>query len=324
MEYTRIFDASATTGSHPPVTLGQGRRRAASAPEYDCPVDLELAINVACATGQPLLVRGEPGSGKSTLASWIARKLGWRYYQHIVTSRTEARDLLWRFEAVHRLADAQLGDPARLKPDEAYVEPGPLWWAFDAELAARRGAKPGAQNVPLAKDPSDRKHVNAVVLIDEIDKADPDLPNNLLDVLESRRFVIEETRCAVEAETVPLMVIATNEERDLPRAFLRRCVVVELPAPTAERLRAIAAKHFQAPEHLEWAVTRTMSLRAEATERRIRPPSIAEFLDLLAAVQALGPSTDDVLRLVSCAALWKDRDAPTVTATAGAAPPGPG
>src|SRR6476661_3688380 len=106
---------------------------------------LKLAVDVALATGRPLLIEGEPGSGKSSLAAFAARNMDWRYYEHVVSSRTRASDLLWRFDTVRRLADAQAraGGGAELN-DYNYIEPGVLWWAFDRESATRRGALDGS------------------------------------------------------------------------------------------------------------------------------------------------------------------------------------
>src|SRR6185437_14263490 len=109
---------------------------------------LRLAVDVALATGRPLLLRGEPGSGKSSLAAFLARNLGWRYYEHVVSSRTTAQDLLWSFDSMRRLADASApgheGGPAGLD-DASYTEPGVMWWALDRESALRRGRPADAQ-----------------------------------------------------------------------------------------------------------------------------------------------------------------------------------
>src|SRR5262245_26922047 len=103
---------------------------------YVMPEEVELAVDVALATGRPLLLRGEPGSGKSSLAAYLARMRGWRYYEHVVTSRTKAEDLLWTYDHVRRLSDAQVRDKGTALVDQHYVTPGPLWWAFDPASAA--------------------------------------------------------------------------------------------------------------------------------------------------------------------------------------------
>jgi MoxR-like ATPase len=265
--------------------------------------ELELAVDVARATGRPLLLRGEPGSGKSSLAPYLARRDGWRFYQHVITSRTQTTDLLWSFDAVRRLADAQL----RAGHDDVrYVRPGVLWWALAPESAARRGAGPEvdvsgwAAVDPAAEVNQNRSAGHAVVLIDEIDKADPDVPNSLLVPLGSARFTVTETNTEVRPETPDaqlLVIITTNEERELPQALLRRCVVVTVPPPSPERLLTIAEKHLKAvygefrPADQELAValaSEVVAARREAAERALRAPSTAEYLDAVYACRTLG------------------------------------
>ena len=280
---------------------------------------MKLAIEVALATGRPLLLRGEPGSGKSSLAAYVARNLGWRYYEHIVIARTQAQDLLWQFDTVRRLGDAQLRQARSLDLyDFDYVEPGVLWWVFDPVSARLRGAPEGRPPATLAQEPNEnlnrtRSPDQAVLLIDEIDKADPDMPNGLLVPLGSNRFQVAETGTPVERagspdsqEALPrisrlLIVITTNEERELPPAFLRRCIVHKLKRPTPDQLVEIARRHFQAvgvqfadaDRRLAAAIAgRVKTLRAEAHERAVRPPSTAEFLDAVRACRSLGITPD--------------------------------
>jgi MoxR-like ATPase len=263
-------------------------------------------VNVALATGRPLLLRGHPGTGKTSLAASVATQLGWRYYAITVSSRTTARDLLWTFDTVARLADAE-GRKDNLRHKGAYVTPGPLLWAFDRESAIWRGVpedlRPEAATEGLSPldDPSDGDPDRAVVLIDEIDKADPDVPNDLLQALGSLRFRYDETT-VVQARTPPFAVVTTNEERDLPRAFLRRCVVHTLEQPGPERLEEIARAHAG-----DWfddgvytaVVGQYRAIRARRIADRQPPPSVAELLDALAACQSLaigtsGESWDDL------------------------------
>ena len=283
------------------MTYGQQRvpdRRDGLA--YVLQPEVKFAVEVAAATGRPLLLRGEPGSGKSSLAAHVARTRGWRYYQHVVTSRTTARDLLWSFDAVRRLADAQLRQPGTTLDDAAYVEPGVLWWAFDPGSARRRGRPSGADT---ATDPdphnTGRAGKAAVVLIDEIDKADPDMPNGMLVPLGSGEFEVTETRTRVTAgETAqPLIIVTTNEDRELPQAFLRRCVVAWLPEPTDLHLVEVAGKHLSAggepftgeDKTLAEALARELlRARTENGEAGLRKPGTAEYLDALRAVRALG------------------------------------
>ncbi|MDP9119821.1 MAG: MoxR family ATPase [Acidobacteriota bacterium] len=272
---------------------------------------LKLAAEVALATGRPLLLRGKPGTGKSSFAAYLARRLGWRYYEHVFTARSQAQDLLWRFDAVRRLGDAQVRrreDPPLHDAD--YVEPGVLWWVFDRASALRRGASPEhpVRNLavePLSEFNAGRSPDHAVVLLDEIDKADPDVPNNLLVPLGSLQFRVDETGAVIrrhpqagEGERVSrlLVVLTTNEERDLPQAFLRRCVVHKLEEPDLERLVTIARRHFDWPgepltgDRLELCralAGKILELRIQALELGVRPPSTAEFLDAVRACLTL-------------------------------------
>lgn len=275
---------------------------------YEMTGRLHLAVEVALTTGRPLLLRGEPGTGKSSLAPYVARRLGWRYYEHVVTSQTGASDLLYRFDAVRRLGDAQL--PDRLRPDHHYLEPGVLWWALDRASAAMRGspdAPPAAEPHPeinAGRDPG-----RAVVLIDEIDKAHPDVPNGLLTVLGSNRFEVPYLNAAVTpamalrpretapVETSPLLVVlTTNEERELPSAFTRRCLVWTLTHPDIDHLVRIARRHFGTADRpfadADVALARALAVRLEelrtGADPHTRRPSTAEFLDAFRACRAQG------------------------------------
>lgn len=282
--------------------------------EQDAP--LLLAVDVALATNRPLLLRGEPGSGKSSLAAFIARNLNWRYYEYVVTARSRARDLLYTFDSVLKLSDASTKSETRDLRNDRYIEPGVLWWAFDRESAVRRGAPPDA-GVSAPKEPNEtinatRSPRHSVVLVDEIDKADPDLPNGLLVPLGSGEFQTLETGKLVEqggsAHTGGenhgrvLVIITTNEERDLPPAFLRRCVTHRLKAPEIDDLIRIGRSHLlfarddegsSDDELLRSLATKVCALRDEARDRGARPPSTAEFLDVLHACRSLGVKVGD-------------------------------
>ncbi|HEX7186220.1 MAG TPA: MoxR family ATPase [Thermoanaerobaculia bacterium] len=272
-------------------------------------------MRVALATGRPLLVRGPSGCGKSSLARHAARVLRWRYYERVITSRTQAQDLLWEVDHLRRLQDAQAG---KLRGGrERYVRPGVLWWAFDRDGATRQAlrastaARTAGRLDPNLGDDDPR----AVVLVDEIDKADPDVPNNLLVPLGSLQFQVEETREVVRTteDRAPLVVITTNDERELPAAFLRRCVELKLEAPQGDRLLSIAREHFPGtPEEELKDVARRVS---EASGDGADPPSPAELLDTIRAVrdlkqQGLTPAWNDLLRVT----VWKHgRAAPGAT-----------
>ena len=272
---------------------------------------LWLAVRIAKTTGRPLLLRGDPGTGKSSLAAKVALDEKWRYYEHNITPRTDGTELLWTFDAAGRSARASSGDTAPFE-DYEFVEPGPLWWAFDRGQARFRGqprrrARDAYRN-DEAEEPgrelnSGRLDDGAVVLIDDIDKASPDVPNGLLGALGSGRFRVDETGTDVELtdEVNVLVVITTNNERELPPAFERRCIVHELTPPSTDQLVAIALAHAK---HEGRSLTKTKKarirrvaekvteLREEAGAKKLRAPGIAEFLDAVWACLDTGIDPD--------------------------------
>lgn len=266
------------------------------------------AVNAALAAGRPLLVRGEPGTGKSQLARAAACRLGRVLVTHVVDSHTESRDLLWTFDAVKRLADAQIAGALRTDGKTAlaemavanYLHPGPLWWAFDWAEAHRQAKKVGAVP-PVQRDGGDWAN-GAVVLLDEIDKAESEVPNGLLEALGAREFTPLGRATPVQsANTPPLVVITTNEERALPDAFLRRCMVLflNLPEEDADLVAFLTDRgeaHF--PETTDTIRRKAAEMlavdRRAAKEAQIRPfPGQAEYLDLLRAVTILEPDDAD-------------------------------
>ena len=250
--------------------------------------EIALAVNVALATNRPLLLSGRPGSGKSSLARDVASKLGWEYQEDTITSRTMAEHLQWKFDALQRLSDAsnpQIG----AKDEVHYVEPGVLWWMFDPESAfkASRHSKENHSTGGL-------KDINGiVVLLDEIDKAEPDVPNDLLVPLSTRKFTPRGHTSPVESKKEYLLCITTNGERDLPQAFVRRCVTLSLTRPKDEELKDIAVAHNEHLKKTDPLLDQVLKafnvLEAEMLRERRRPPSTAEFLDAVKACLQLKP-----------------------------------
>jgi len=294
--------------------LEQSRHKPQGGVAYFYDEPLELAVNVALATGRPLLLSGEPGSGKSTLAADLAWKLERRFYQSAVTSRTQAQDLQWSFDAVGRLASANAG--GQVDDLRKFVQPGVLWRAFEPKSAAEHGKPLGDRGWP-------DQGQHAVVLLDEIDKADPDVPNDLLVVLDQRRFTVTETNTTVEAAASlqVLVVMSTNGERDLPPAFLRRCITHRIELPEQERsarMSEIARRHFGADEIDDALLREVIALfgkvRDGAAKRKLREPSTAELIDALRACKSLGITKAEGpawQRIVSTA-MWKEPGKPAL------------
>ena len=238
-----------------------------------------LAVNVALATSRPLLIYGPSGSGKSSLARNIAHFKKWRFVDRVITSRTQARDLLYDVDLLKRLHDAQAAAVRKKRFSaglEPYIVPGPLWWAFDRQSASEFGLEPAW----------DHTHERAVVLLDEIDKADPDVPNNLLVPLGSLDFEVEPIgrTISVASKHAPLVILTSNEERQLPPAFLRRCVELRITV-SRNRLIEIAYAHF--PARQAW-VDEIGALVLPAATENAPLPSPAEFVDWLRACDSLG------------------------------------
>ena len=259
--------------------------------------ELLLAIRVAMSIGRPLLLFGPSGCGKSSLAPNLARRLGRRFYEFVVNSRSEAKDLFYRFDAIRRLGEAQLGSAGsgEWRSARAFVEPGPLWWVYNPQSAAKRGADESTGSPPLARDPGiwpEEARTDtpaAVLLLDEIDKADPDFPNNLLVPLGSRQFLVEETGDLVElgAGEAPLVIITSNRERELPAAFVRRCVALTIKELEIGELVELAQRTIRdnSDSYRETLVGIAETLRD--MHRGLKPVSPAEYLDTVKAIRVL-------------------------------------
>ncbi len=180
--------------------------------------DLNMAVNAAVTLERPLLIKGEPGTGKTLLAQEIASALGKTLYEWHIKSTTKAQHGLYEYDAVSRLRDSQLGSD-QVADIRNYIEKGPLWRAFDSDE-------------------------QCVVLIDEIDKADIEFPNDLLQELDRMEFYVRETQETVRARHRPIVIITSNNEKELPDAFLRRCFFHYIRFPDDETMERIIRVHF--------------------------------------------------------------------------------
>lgn len=304
--YKKIFDPG---GVHRPkrqdgTEPGDQRSR----PVYVYTDEITLAVNVGLATRRPLLVRGPSGTGKSSLARNVADCLGWRYYETVITSRTQARDLLWEVDLLRRLHDAQRGRGKISEDYTPYLVPGVLWWAFDPTSARWRGGVVKRRVRPVNDPSAEVDHPRAVVLLDEIDKADPDVPNNLLVPLGSLQFQVEETGVVVgtDESTAPLVFITTNDERELPAAFLRRCVEVKLDYPDPARLVDIAREHLPTvkKKDLNRLAKALLGPGYDRGENTIGL-SPAEFVDTVRAWQELEAKEAETWEALTEITVWK-------------------
>jgi MoxR-like ATPase len=223
--------------------------------EYVSTDDLTLAVNAAIALQRPLLVKGEPGTGKTMLALQVAKSLGVPLLEWHIKSTTKAQQGLYEYDAVSRLRDSQLGD-ARVHDIHNYIVKGMLWQAFSADEPV-------------------------VLLIDEIDKADIEFPNDLLRELDRMEFYVYETRELVKAKQRPIVFITSNNEKELPDAFLRRCFFHYIRFPDKETMEKIVAVHF--PGLKKSLLREAMEVFFEMREvpGLKKKPSTSELLDWL-------------------------------------------
>jgi MoxR-like ATPase len=235
---------------------------------YIAPRELTLAVNAAITLERPLLIKGEPGTGKTLLAEEVARALGRPLFQWHVKSTSKAQQGLYEYDAVSRLRDSQLGDP-RVHDIAHYIKNGPVWEAFESPE-------------------------RPVLLIDEIDKADIEFPNDLLRELDRMEFYVYETQTLVSARHRPIIIITSNNEKELPDAFLRRCFFHYIRFPDRETMGRIVDVHFPGikQELVREAMEVFFDLRDVPGLKK--KPSTSELLDWLKLLMAEDIPADSI------------------------------
>ena len=223
--------------------------------DYVATDDLKIAVNAAVQLERPLLVKGEPGTGKTELARQVSSALGLRMIEWNVKSTTRAQQGLYEYDAVSRLRDSQLGEE-KVHDVRNYIRKGKLWEAFEADE-------------------------KVVLLIDEIDKADIEFPNDLLQELDKMEFFVYETGETIKAENRPIVIITSNNEKELPDAFLRRCFFHYIQFPEMDTLRKIVEVHHPGIKEslLTTALTQFYEIREQQGLKK--KPSTSEVLDWL-------------------------------------------
>ena len=232
--------------------------------------DLTIAVNAAVALERPLLVKGEPGTGKTELAKQVAEGLGLRMIEWNIKSTTKAQQGLYEYDAVSRLRDSQLGDE-RVHDVKNYIKKGKLWEAFDADE-------------------------KVVLLIDEIDKADIEFPNDLLQELDKMEFHVYETGETIKAKQRPIMIITSNNEKELPDAFLRRCFFHYIRFPDHDTMKQIVEVHHPGIKSALLTTALTQFYEIRETPGLKKKPSTSEVLDWLKLLLAEDLDAEDIKR----------------------------
>jgi len=235
------------------LTRVRGKMKFSGTESYVTTDDLNMAVNAAISLERPLLIKGEPGTGKTLLAQEVARSLEMPIFEWHIKSTTKARHGLYEYDAVSRLRDSQLGEEG-VGNIRNYIEQGPLWRAFEEEA-------------------------RSVVLIDEIDKADIEFPNDLLQELDRMEFYVHELQETIAAKTRPVIIITSNNEKELPDAFLRRCFFHYIRFPETETMEEIIKVHFpDIKQNLLKAALNTFYDLREVKGIK-KKPSTSELLD---------------------------------------------
>ena len=237
---------------------------------YIATEDLKTAVNAAVTLERPLLVKDEPGTGKTELARQVASALGLRMIEWNIKSTTKAQQGLYEYDAVSRLRDSQLGEE-RVHDVKNYIKKGKLWEAFTSDE-------------------------RVVLLIDEVDKADIEFPNDLLQELDRMEFHVYETGETIRAKNRPVIIITSNNEKELPDAFLRRCFFHYIRFPDMDTMRQIVAVHHPAIKEqlLTTALTQFYEIREQSGLKK--KPSTSEVLDWLKLLLAEDLSAEDLKR----------------------------